>query len=855
MIPVRIEMQDFLSYRHPQPIDFTGFEVACLSGNNGQGKSTILDGMTWAVWGCARGCEGGQNQERLIRDGAERTSVHFDFELGGELYRVVRTRARTGKAELQFLVRHGASWTNLAGESLRETEARIAQTVRMDYRTFVASAFLLQGRADDFLTRMKPEERKDVFARLLDLGTYERLEDAAKSYARDAEGLRKSHAERTETLTQECASLEGVPDELAAAEAGRCAAADALAAAEQELEARRTELTRLEQTLAVVSQLRDSLRELEARLAADQAGLRAKHEELDAIDALLARRAEVEAALGEAARLGNEDAGLQETARAKAELETKRAELAGAIDAERAAIEARQTERARSIATLEKQIHELEAMQPKLAEFERLLEESAGVERSVDEAANQLSALRAEHAEIRAHLDRMLAHEAQLATRIDVAKHGDGACPVCGAELDQTQRKRIVRDLRAEAAGASEDRKRLDARRAEVEKEGKRVGEDERRLRKVLDQRQRAAGAAEQLRARLARLASDRTAVEALGLQDAADAALLQQGSFAPALRDALARVDAELAALAYDRAAHDAVRARLAELAGFRALDGRIAEAAGRRDHVSGEARELRDRLVRDEASIVARRTELHMLEGAVSSEPAVRARVEEAASHAASAAGDLRGAEAAVVRLTERADVLDRRRAELESVRAAELAAAADRRRYLRLAQAFGRGGIPDLIIENALPELREDANTILAQLTDCEMSLDFRMRTETKAGKPKETFDVLVYHDGGVRDYQMFSGGEAFRIAFAIRLGLSKLLVRRAGARLETLVVDEGFGSQDAEGRERLVEAINLARREFRKVLVITHLEDLKDVFGAQIHVTKDGRDGSSVRVVAG
>jgi exonuclease SbcC len=108
------------------------------------------------------------------------------------------------------------------------------------------------------------------------------------------------------------------------------------------------------------------------------------------------------------------------------------------------------------------------------------------------------------------------------------------------------------------------------------------------------------------------------------------------------------------------------------------------------------------------------------------------------------------------------------------------------------------------------------------------------------------------VLVSYDGGVRDFRMFSGGEAFRIAFAVRLGLSKLLVRRAGARLETLVIDEGFGTQDPTGRERLVEAIEVARREFAKVLVITHLDELKDVFGAQIRVSKDSVEGSRLDI---
>ncbi len=113
-------------------------------------------------------------------------------------------------------------------------------------------------------------------------------------------------------------------------------------------------------------------------------------------------------------------------------------------------------------------------------------------------------------------------------------------------------------------------------------------------------------------------------------------------------------------------------------------------------------------------------------------------------------------------------------------------------------------------------------------------------------------KETLDIQISDGAGRRDYEMFSGGEAFRVNFAIRLALSEVLAQRAGARLQTLVIDEGFGSQDAQGRQRLIEAINLVRSDFAKILVITHIEELKDAFPSRIEVEKT-EHGSTVRVV--
>ena len=120
------------------------------------------------------------------------------------------------------------------------------------------------------------------------------------------------------------------------------------------------------------------------------------------------------------------------------------------------------------------------------------------------------------------------------------------------------------------------------------------------------------------------------------------------------------------------------------------------------------------------------------------------------------------------------------------------------------------------------------------------------------DKKRTDARETLDILIRDESGTRDYELFSGGEAFRVNFAIRLALSALLTRRAGSRLQLLVIDEGFGSQDADGRQRLIEAIHTIQDDFEKILVITHLEELKDAFQSRIEVLK-GEDGSTVRVI--
>ena len=131
---------------------------------------------------------------------------------------------------------------------------------------------------------------------------------------------------------------------------------------------------------------------------------------------------------------------------------------------------------------------------------------------------------------------------------------------------------------------------------------------------------------------------------------------------------------------------------------------------------------------------------------------------------------------------------------------------------------------------------------------------MSIRFVTQAEykdKKRGDLKETLDIQISDGAGLRDYEMYSGGEAFRVNFAVRLALSEVLAQRKGARLQTLVIDEGFGSQDARGRQRLIEAINLVKPDFAKILVITHLDELKDAFPTRIEVEKTA-EGSSLRV---
>ncbi|MDX2231918.1 MAG: AAA family ATPase [Leptolyngbyaceae cyanobacterium bins.349] len=180
-----------------------------------------------------------------------------------------------------------------------------------------------------------------------------------------------------------------------------------------------------------------------------------------------------------------------------------------------------------------------------------------------------------------------------------------------------------------------------------------------------------------------------------------------------------------------------------------------------------------------------------------------------------------------------------------------------------YHELAQAFGKNGIQALMIETILPQLEAETNRILARLSANQLHIQFitqrspkrntsRTKTKLEGDKLIETLDILIADAQGTRPYETYSGGEAFRVNFAIRLALARLLAQRSGTALQMLIVDEGFGTQDAEGCDRLIGAINAIAADFACILTVTHVPHFKEAFQARIEVIKT-QAGSQLHLV--
>ena len=166
MIPILLKLSGFLSYRDPVEIDFTSFDLACISGSNGAGKSSLLDAITWALFGQAR-----KRDDTLVNLQSTVAEVSLEFAYEGNTYRVLRARPKSKTGVLEFHIRQPAgTWKPLTERTQVDTQGRILETLRLDYDTFINAAFFLQGELVEF------SPGKSIFTSPLDKRTEDYVE-------------------------------------------------------------------------------------------------------------------------------------------------------------------------------------------------------------------------------------------------------------------------------------------------------------------------------------------------------------------------------------------------------------------------------------------------------------------------------------------------------------------------------------------------------------------------------------------------------------------------------------------------------------------------------------------------------
>jgi exonuclease SbcC len=851
VIPLRLKLSGFLSYRDPVELDFSGFTLACISGQNGAGKSSLLDAMTWALFGQAR-----KRDESVVNLQSKTAEVTFTFEYENNQYRVIRSLARGKTTILEFQIFYGSDWRPLTEHTNRGTQERIEKVLRLDYDTFINVSFFLQGRADQF-AQQAPPRRKEILGSILGLEIWDVYKERAGVKRKEAESALGSVDGRMDEIEAELAEEEPrkkrlveLETDLNLLEASRKVQEAILASIKQVragLEKQRDRVQKMEQAL---NQLQKNLNGFQERFAGREVE-RGPHAEL------MGRAGEVEAAYLAWQQARKEIEKWGESASQFHEQEKLRLPFLTDINAEKAKLEQEKETLIREEEKVSQQLDRaselaggLERAKIELAETEIKREELNRVEKDIQAGRERQAELRTENTNLKDEME-------DLDLRIKKLSAAEGAtCPLCGQVLSAEHRQSTLEQLQVEGTQEGDTWR---ANKSEMENLGNHLLELEVQFANYGStdaNRLRLSSSVAQLSERLETLKKETKEWEKTGAKRLARVNKLLAGEkYAVEVRKKLAVVDKELAALGYEVATHEEARRTEIQL--------RPAEITYRElESAKSALKPLNDEIANLNIQIKTLMVEISEKQAEHNSEAAALAVLEAQAPDLESAETSLFDAQERENKLymevgaaRQKVAVLDdqRKRKKKYEVERGELGLQIGR--YKALERAFGKDGVPALLIEQALPEIEMKANEILGRLSDDSMRLHFETQAKYKDEKRKdlrETLEIQVSDGAGERDYELFSGGEAFRVNFAIRLALSEVLAQRKGARLQMLVIDEGFGSQDAQGRQRLIQSINAVRNDFEKILVITHLDELKDAFPTRIEVEKT-ETGSTVTVI--
>ncbi len=558
MIPIRLKLSGFLSYHDPVEVDFTSFELACISGANGAGKSSLLDAITWALFGQAR-----KRDDTLIHTNADAAEIVFTFSYESNTYRIQRILPRNKGSVLEFQILDGertsGQWRPLTEHTLRETQARIESILRLDYETFVNASFFLQGKADQF-TQQRPADRKRILASILGLETWEhyreRTAERRKTIERELDLVDARLAEINAELEEEPTRRE----RLTLMEAQLTQLADARKVQESALERTR----RLAATLAEQRKLVDNLSATLARSREKQTALlgrlAVRQAEQAAHADLLARAADVQQAYQDwqTARADLEKWQAAETR--FHEFEKRRQPSLDAINVEKARLEHEvQLLREQELGISNQQSlivnlkSEIQNAQAKLAECETKIAERNQLQEQIQTARQRQTEMRAENERLKLDMD-------EIKQRLDQLESATGAaCPLCGQTLDAKHRLSTLEQLQGQG---TEMGNRWRANKTAMTESVSQISTLETRISTLTsaeNERLRHAAQISSLSERLDGMQKASAEWSAKGAPRLSEVETLLRGEFfAAEARATLVRVESEMTALGYDTAAHE---------------------------------------------------------------------------------------------------------------------------------------------------------------------------------------------------------------------------------------------------------------------------------------------------------
>lgn len=844
--PRSIEVKNYRSYT-AATFDFEPVHMAMVNGPNGVGKSSLfMDALADCLYEQTRKEDIGG----WVRDGTKSGSITFTFGLGGQDYRVIRTRTKSGRGTLalQRWDADGQAWVDESDTTMKLTQARIERLLGMDCTTFCSIALIRQDAYGLFL-EAGSDQRMAVLSALLGLDIYGRMEDLAKAGATEQRRKLTAIRERSAILDETIQQKAGIESEDAKL-------ADEAADVEK-----------------IVKDLEADLREAEAAEAlraeiarqVDEKKRQARDYRLQAADkASEYLDLEKQHSEAEAAADGLEDA-VKAAERVKAARELMQ-RFAPDVERDKGLVKERSWTTSdllnadQKVKRLESEKGRNELVLSKRGEISKAkveLAEIAAMKEKVRQRLSDMEKATAAYQRAKAACDAYLqeaksdirVREAEIKrARDEASRLDDSGCPVpetatCKFLSSAVDCKQMLPGMIESLKDAKKKhRERYDELKATVDQAKAAIDE----IGDPLDELSELEHREQELRSitsKEAEVAAAEASVEKI------EASIKEAKEAADKAVAHIEEVDAEREKLTQAVTAYQEAEGDVASFSGLADTLAECQAGASKAEALAPQIRKLKE--------------EVDELRG--KSEQALREADEIAARvpGGGNVADRIRAnIEAQRRSLTDLATRRGQLKAKLEDIAEAETKSSELRREaeavgvvlsdYTTLAQAFGLDGIQYMIVRGVVPEIMHRSNEILAAMTGGRMAVDIRTEREQKSTKQVvNSLEVWINTiTGGTRPYLSHSGGEKVKIALAVTLGLADVKARRAGVQLGMLFIDEP-PFLDADGTEAYADALvaMASRNPNTRILAISHDPTMKARFVQNIVVT-GGEDGSTV-----
>lgn len=899
MIPQKIQIKNFLSYGpNLQTVDFTNHSLICLSGKNGHGKSALLDAMTWAIWGQARKVSGAAKADQgLLRLGQTQMLVVFDFLFGGKQYRIRREYMETyGKPvnilEFGMVDITSDSLIPLTDKTIRATQEKIEQTLRLDFDSFSNSAFLRQGGSNEF-SKKSPKDRKQILATILGLDQYEVIRKLAMEKVKDAFNKKTVLLALQEKRSQDLTTQEALSAEL------------------ERLETEMKQLAHTEQVL--IDQQKHHIQQRSAYDEQQKQYHNISFQLQQLTEHALTQKKELLELCTQWRHVNKKKQSLNNIHL----LEQEKNKTISAI-AQHQKLLQDNLEHKQALLTITQQLNIIEQQhkdevtkQSHVLQLtlERLRAEHKNLQNIAITHRQQLTQLQAddalliaqiktdEHelskitvtaeniAQVETHLEKRKAAyqhfvslgnwiNSELNSLVNKKKlvHGDDpSCPLCEQNLSASRRRFLKLNFEKQESFLAHRLRRLKriipalkeiliAQHAQITKNKELLQHATNITAKITDSSAIRTKIAQQLtQLTTASVQTDTEIIDHARMIAEKEKEITHQSHATqinnPHYHELLQQkkqLEQQLHDHQYkeeeyknDQEQFKRIEAQLAE---HQTTQKDIAQQEMRKNSISKLCQELKT-IKKNILIAENRRTTLGDLAKQLQTLQEQEAQLESQKIELKNKKEALLHAKGSIENQHKHLEKI-KQEFEQEQTNIAQLDTIIDD--YQTIATATGKDGIQALLIEEAIPEIEQEANFLLSRLTNNQAQIFIDSLRDLKKGGTKETLDIKISDQAGIRPYELFSGGEAFRIDFALRIAISKLLARRAGTALQTLIIDEGFGSQDEEGLGHIMDALHKIQDDFSKIIIVSHLPTMKDQFPVQFYIEK-GVQGSTVNII--